>query len=194
MIANYVSQCPYVDLCWRNAYSRYLIDVGYKEPPQRLLLFSSGYVTMNMLPNKGLYAEHMPMNQGTLVNLCPAMNGSFTVCPEYCKEQHRRENLEKGRQRRESYRDARPRVSIPQEIRRAIAKRDKYKCIYCGRSQNQNWNGKPIKGMIDHIIPLALGGHESDPNNLAFSCQDCNLAKGALLWERGCRVGFYVER
>lgn len=196
MANSYVILCPYKDRCWRCSYSRYLLDVGYVNPPERMLLFCAGYATIEMMPKKGLYAEHMPTMQGTAVNLCPAINGGYggyVECPEYCKETKRLANLEKGRQRKELYRDARPRVSIPQEIRRAIAKRDRYRCVYCGRYQNQHWNGKAIKCVVDHVVPLALGGHETDENNLAFCCQDCNQAKGISLWEKGCRIDFYKQ-
>lgn len=188
--------CQFSEKCWRNSYSQYLLDMGYIEPPNRLVLFSAGYATIDMMPHKGIFADHLPLKRdGQPINLCPLLTGQTTQqCPEYAKAEKRMAILATGRQNRPRYLDARPRVSIPRELRQCIARRDSYKCVYCGRAHNQIWNGKRVQCVVDHFVPLALGGHELATENLVFACRQCNGAKGAELWERGCRMDFYKAR
>lgn len=54
-----------------------------------------------------------------------------------------------------------------------IFKRDKFKCIYCGESSIEDG----VKLVIEHIKPRSKGG-TNNINNIATSCQDCNLIKG----------------
>lgn len=188
------ANCPYVRKCWRHSYSQYLIDIGYNMPPERIVLFQAGYATIGMMPKKGIYAENMPMVTTCQINICPAIEcGDASSCAEYIKEAKREANLQRGRQRHNQYPNARPRLYLPKELRQAVAKRDHYKCVYCGRAHNQIWGGKRITCVVDHIIPLALGGHETDESNLAFACRDCNRDKSVSIWERGSRIGYYDE-
>lgn len=71
------------------------------------------------------------------------------------------EQLEQPRQRR----------GIPQQIRVAVWQRDSGRCVECG-SQD--------KLEFDHIIPVALGGANTD-RNVQLLCQTCNRRKGASL-------------
>lgn len=187
--------CEYAARCWRHSYSRYLIDKGYDIPPERIVLFCQNYATVDMMPKKGIFAEHMPLiRDGEAINLCPAMRDlSPAQCPEYIKETRRLAALAKAREHSKQYFSARPRVFLPKELREAVAQRDHYTCVYCHRYQNQRWQGKKLKGHVDHYIPLALGGNETDMTNLVFACEDCNQAKGADVWTMGCRVGYYQE-
>lgn len=53
------------------------------------------------------------------------------------------------------------------------------RCAYCGRS--------PRVPVIEHVVPLARGGHHTRWNVLP-SCQGCNIEKGArtlLQWQGG---------
>jgi 5-methylcytosine-specific restriction endonuclease McrA len=56
--------------------------------------------------------------------------------------------------------------------RRAVFKRDKYICMYCGHHL------KTGNATVDHIIPKVLGGVSSFINCVA-SCFRCNTKKGA---------------
>lgn len=55
-------------------------------------------------------------------------------------------------------------------IRRRVLLRDEYTCRVCGRVS--------VDLVIDHIVPLHLGGPESDENRQAICC-DCHAAKSA---------------
>lgn len=54
-----------------------------------------------------------------------------------------------------------------------IIARDGRRCVVCG----QDGQSSPL--VVDHIIPIAEGGTDSD-DNLRTLCQDCNSGKGAL--------------
>jgi 5-methylcytosine-specific restriction endonuclease McrA len=52
--------------------------------------------------------------------------------------------------------------------RNLIMKRDGYKCLYCGATENLT---------LDHIIPQSRGG-ENSWENLVTCCGSCNVKKG----------------
>ena len=52
--------------------------------------------------------------------------------------------------------------------RSLIMKRDGHKCLYCGATENLT---------IDHIHPASRGG-ENTWENMATSCNSCNVKKG----------------
>jgi 5-methylcytosine-specific restriction endonuclease McrA len=53
----------------------------------------------------------------------------------------------------------------------AIAKSQRWRCIYCPASIKRAYNA-------DHIMPLALGG-SNDKTNIQLLCPRCNKSKGA---------------
>jgi hypothetical protein len=63
------------------------------------------------------------------------------------------------------------RKSIPEEVRHAVWRRDEGKCVDCDSQQELEF---------DHIIPLAMGGSNTE-RNLQLLCADCNRRKGATL-------------
>jgi 5-methylcytosine-specific restriction endonuclease McrA len=65
------------------------------------------------------------------------------------------------------------RHGISSELRRAIYRRDGYKCVYCD---------SPLKLQLDHVHPRFHGG-ENTYENLVTACQSCNGAKSARLLE-----------
>ena len=81
--------------------------------------------------------------------------------------------------------------------RGTVIKRDKWTCRHCGRRDKKLtpkvvrtdvdyiWEGKPVyktiglPWVVDHIVPIALGGAEFDLTNLQLLCPDCNAEKTA---------------
>ena len=55
-----------------------------------------------------------------------------------------------------------------QRIRDRILLRDEYTCQDCGRVT--------VDGEVDHVVPLHLGGAESDFNR-AYICKECHILK-----------------
>lgn len=64
------------------------------------------------------------------------------------------------------------RKPIPQGLRFAILREDNYTCQYCGAC------GCDVKLAIDHVIPVAKGGHTVKAN-LVTACEECNIGKRA---------------
>lgn len=58
---------------------------------------------------------------------------------------------------------------IPENVRRAVWRRDQGKCARCGSRELIEY---------DHIIPVAEGGGNT-PRNIELLCQRCNRSKGA---------------
>ena len=55
-------------------------------------------------------------------------------------------------------------------------------CAICGRPVDKSIKSPdPMSPSIDHIIPIAKGGHPSDINNLQLTHRACNRAKGTKL-------------
>jgi 5-methylcytosine-specific restriction endonuclease McrA len=55
-------------------------------------------------------------------------------------------------------------------IRRCILRRDKYKCVLCGKWAQE----------VDHIIEMADGGSFHEPSNLRSLCYECHQSKTIL--------------
>ena len=55
-------------------------------------------------------------------------------------------------------------------VRRAVLRRDRYRCRSCGRAGRLE---------VDHIRPLRAGGDPWDPGNLQTLCRSCHVRKTA---------------
>lgn len=64
------------------------------------------------------------------------------------------------------------RRTIPKAVRLHVFKRDNFTCQYCG------FKGTAETLVIDHIIPISLGG-ANEIDNMATACHNCNTRKGA---------------
>ena len=173
--------CEFSKICWRYAYSRFLLERGWAEiPPDRWVLFWQGYASQEMMPRGGVYAEILPHRavDGGFVGLCPiiACRGRVEECREWQKEKKRREHAQKH----QHFSQAQRREWLPTAVRREVAARDKYSCVYCGA------NVQRIKCVVDHIVPLARGGG-NEIENLALSCVKCNSEKRTEIWQKGCK-------
>jgi HNH endonuclease len=62
---------------------------------------------------------------------------------------------------------------IPEQLRRQVASRAKYRCEYCRRLETDSF----IRYQTDHIISRKHGG-KTILENLAHSCPICNNSKG----------------
>lgn len=66
------------------------------------------------------------------------------------------------------------RIKFPREIRELIYHNADGRYILCGRKIIYD------DMTLDHVTPLAMGGHDS-VENLACTCRACNLFKGSVL-------------
>jgi 5-methylcytosine-specific restriction endonuclease McrA len=67
--------------------------------------------------------------------------------------------------------DARSRETIPRSVRNAAWIRDQGRCVECGSKD---------KLEFDHIIPVAVGGGNTE-RNIQLLCESCNRRKGKTL-------------
>jgi hypothetical protein len=60
-------------------------------------------------------------------------------------------------------------------LRYKVLRRDRFRCVACGRSPATDLS---CELHVDHIIPVSRGGTKAE-DNLQSLCSDCNLGKGA---------------
>lgn len=63
--------------------------------------------------------------------------------------------------------------NIPLSLRLEVLSRDKFRCVFCGKSPATDIG---TKLHIDHCVPFASGG-KSSLENLQTLCEECNLGK-----------------
>jgi len=182
-------RCPASKKCWRYAYTVYFDRFGYEVPPTREVLLFSGVVGPDMLASEkiGIFANSLPL-PGKDSGRCPDVRGCDfgRDCHEYQKFLRLTKHQNEWEKRRENQT---PRVrNIPDEIRRKVAADAHYKCVYCGKAHgSRGEDGKPVRCVLDHFIPLALGG-SNEASNLVFACRRCNQEKGAKIWAKNCKI------
>lgn len=66
---------------------------------------------------------------------------------------------------------------VPLKIRYEVLRRDRYRCVRCGKSPATD---SATILHVDHIVPFARGG-TSTAGNLQALCLSCNLGKGASI-------------
>lgn len=73
---------------------------------------------------------------------------------------------------------------FPPEIKEEIFKRDKYKCVVCGRGRKDG-----VEICADHIKPKDKGGDNSIDNGQTL-CMECNLRKKNFSQTEACKRYF----
>lgn len=61
--------------------------------------------------------------------------------------------------------------------RKALVKKTRGKCAYCGRRVATKRKPGCVRMTIDHVIPRSKGGPNT-ADNLVAACKDCNYKKG----------------
>lgn len=69
--------------------------------------------------------------------------------------------------------------SIKLGLRYTILKRDRFRCVICGRSPSSTLG---LELHVDHIVPFSEGG-KTFSGNLRSTCSECNIGKGSKLEE-----------
>ncbi len=82
--------------------------------------------------------------------------------------QRRTEYRLRTREKKESH----EREPISKKLRVKVLRRDNFRCVYCGKSPEEDG----VKLQIDHKIPVSWGG-KTKMENLQTLCEDCNLGK-----------------
>lgn len=62
-------------------------------------------------------------------------------------------------------------MAVSKRLRYEVLRRDNYTCRYCGAK------APDVEITVDHVVPKALGGSDTDPANLVAACRDCNGGK-----------------
>ena len=62
-------------------------------------------------------------------------------------------------------------MAVSKRLRYEVFRRDNHACRYCGAT------APDVKLTIDHVVPKALGGSDTDPANLVTACEPCNAGK-----------------
>ncbi len=67
---------------------------------------------------------------------------------------------------------------LNKSIRHEVFKRDNYRCVECGATNNETILH------VDHILPVSQGGSD-ELDNLQTLCEECNLCKFNRCWKSG---------
>lgn len=167
----------------------YLNKYGYDKAsiPTRNKLFFAGIVGPDMVSTN---------KKGVYMDTVPEAGNTSTWCPDYCNRTYenscdswlRWKSWQDQKERKRQYANKRPRAFINPQIRRDVAADAHYKCVYCGRAHGGlDGLGNKIRCVVDHFIPLALGG-TNERENLVFACRECNREKETQIWEKGCKI------
>lgn len=65
--------------------------------------------------------------------------------------------------------------AIPVGLRYQVLRRDRFKCVLCGRSPATD---PSVVLHVDHVLAFSRGG-KTRLDNLRSLCDDCNIGKGA---------------
>ena len=81
------------------------------------------------------------------------------------------------------------RENLPPGVRFKVLVRDNFKCVYCGKTKNEE------RIDVDHVIPVASGG-TNDIGNLVAACTTCNMGKSKshVIPVRDEDEGIYVRQ
>lgn len=84
---------------------------------------------------------------------------------------------DKSESHRVQYEYNKKRILLTQEV-----------CSICGKQVDKSLKyPHPLCAVIDHIIPIAKGGHPSDIKNLALAHNQCNRQKSDKLYEENIK-------
>ena len=96
--------------------------------------------------------------------------------------------MPEGRGRRADHQGPHRRVY---EKNKAIILRTQNVCGICGQPVDKSRKyPDPLSACVDHIIPIARGGHPSDIDNLQLAHWKCNRAKSDKLQNEEKIIGF----
>ena len=113
---------------------------------------------------------HVVLLSGEEVRLVGA---SLCMCRDMASDKRR----EQTKQFRQQYEVNRKIILATQEV-----------CGICGKPVDKTLKPPhPMSATVDHIIPIAKGGHPCDLDNLQLAHRSCNRAKGDKIVKEGRR-------
>lgn len=65
------------------------------------------------------------------------------------------------------------RKTIPVDVRWRVMKRDRYRCVLCGRNPAKDAG---VELHLDHVVPVSRGG-TNEEGNLRTLCRECNQGR-----------------
>lgn len=87
-------------------------------------------------------------------------------------------------------------AKLPSDRKRAVWKRDNYRCRYCNTSVCAPSEDMPRErwATVDHVVAKSRGG-TNDKSNLVTACSACNAAKASKTVEKfKARGGRFAQR
>jgi 5-methylcytosine-specific restriction endonuclease McrA len=67
----------------------------------------------------------------------------------------------------------RGRRTLSAHLRWRVMKRDRYRCVLCGRNPAQD---SSVELHLDHVVPVSRGG-TNEEGNLRTLCRECNQGR-----------------
>ena len=136
------------------------LNVGTYWTPKGILSGASNFCPEVMGRLNGLYCSDYKVNSDNTQSYTYIHGKHYSECLEYSTLGYEEKDLtpiDRG---------------VTAAKRFAVLKRDKYKCVYCGRSASD------VELHIDHKISRADGGGD-EVTNLVAACSLCNNGKGS---------------
>ena len=157
---------------WNKALARAGLEVEKLGRISEQELFDNLETVWRQLGRQPFYGEiRKPLSKYVITVYSRRFGGWFKACEAFIRSKKSDPEFSRLLKEKSTFRS---RV-ISERLRLQVYKRDRYRCVTCGRSPAAQ---PGIILHVDHVIPFSKGG-DTNLENLRTLCDRCNLGKGS---------------